>query len=138
MPFDTTLNLVWLSLGVVALAAAIRVACRCEERGETRRSRWPHFVGVALIITALFPYISATDDVLRIEHFQAQQGPHHSSKQTANDDLMRLYAVVDSPLVCRIVAFALVFFFIFIVLAKVALSIDEIAPSYAGRSPPGF
>jgi hypothetical protein len=134
--FDATLNLAWLLLGVVVLARAIRAACH-QEGAQTRKSRWLHFVGVALIVTALFPYISATDDVLRIEHFQKQQAPHHhSNKQTPSDDLMRLYGAMDNPLVCPISAFTLIFFFTSIVATPAVLLINEIAPPHAGRSPP--
>lgn len=135
MHFDTALNLAWLLLGGLALARTIRVTWR-QSDVTTATSRWLHIVGVALIVAALFPYISATDDVLRIEHFKAQHDSRHSSKQTQNDDLMRLYETTDSPLVCRICGVALVFFFISIVLTPVARLIERIAPMYAGRSPP--
>jgi hypothetical protein len=133
--FDAVLNLAWLLLGGLALARTIRVTW-CQSGVSTPKSRGLHIVGVALIVTALFPYISATDDVLRIEHFKAQDPSRHSTKHTQNDDLMRLYETTDSPLVCRISEVALVFFFISIVFAPVARVIERIAPLHAGRSPP--
>jgi hypothetical protein len=133
--FDAALNLAWLLLGALALARTIRVTW-CQTGVTAPKSRWLHIVGVALIVAALFPYISATDDVLRIEHFKAQHHSRHSTKQTQNDDLMRLYETTDSPLVCRICEVALVFFFISIVFTPVAGLIERIAPLHAGRSPP--
>jgi hypothetical protein len=133
--FDAALNLAWLFLGGLALARTIR-ATWCQSDVTTPKSRWLHIVGVALIVAALFPYISATDDVLRIEHFKAQHDSRHSSKQTENDDLMRLYETTDSPLVCRVCQVALVFFFISLVFTPAARLMERIAPLHAGRSPP--
>lgn len=93
-------------------------------------------VGVALIVVALFPYISATDDVLRIERFNAQHDSTNPHKQTPSDDLMRLYETMDSPLVCRISEIVLTFFFISVVFTPIRMLIDRIAPLQAGRSPP--
>jgi hypothetical protein len=133
--FDAALNLAWLLLGGLALARTVRVTWR-QPDVTTPKSRWLHIVGVALIVAALFPYISATDDVLRIEHFKAQQDSRHSTKQTQNDDLMRLYETTDGPLVCRVCDVALVFFFISIVFTPVVRLIEPIVPLHAGRSPP--
>ena len=115
--FEAALNVVWFVLGVIALASTIRAAFH-PSAVESRTPAWLHVVGVALIVAALFPYISATDDVLRIEHFNSQQN-HHSSKQSQNDDLMRLYEAMDSPLVCRVSEVALTFFFISLVFTPV-------------------
>jgi len=133
--FDAALNLAWLLLGGFALARTIRVTL-WQTGASTPKSRWLHVVGVGLIVAALFPYISATDDVLRIEHFKAQHDSRHSTKQTQNDDLMRLYETTDSPLVCRVCQVALVFSFISIVLTPVVRLIERMAPLHAGRSPP--
>ena len=135
MHFDAALNLAWLFLGGMALVRTIRVTW-CQSDVTTPKSRWLHIVGVALIVTALFPYISATDDVLRIEHFKAQQDSRHSSRQSQNDDLMRLYETTDSPLVCAVCQVALVFFFISLVFTPVARLMERIAPLHTGRSPP--
>jgi hypothetical protein len=133
--FDAALNLAWLLLGGLALVRTIRVTW-CQSDITTSKSRWLHTVGVALIVTALFPYISATDDVLRIEHFKAQHDSRHSGRQSQNDDLMRLYETTDTPLVCPIRQLALVLFFISLVFTPVARLMERIAPLHAGRSPP--
>ena len=125
----------WLFLGILALASTTRAAFR-RPASIKRAPAWLHIVGVALIVVALFPYISATDDVLRIEHFNSQQNHQHSSKQSQNDDLIRLYETMDTPLVCRVSEVALTFFFISLVFTPIAKLLDRIAPSEAGRSPP--
>lgn len=142
MHFEAALNVLWLSLGLFALANTIRTALRRTAAGREAPG-WLHIVGVALIVVALFPYISATDDVLRIEHFNAQHdqaNPDHANqrKQTQNDDLMRLYQTMDSPLVCRIPELALTFFFISLTFTPTATLIDRSAPFEAGRSPPAL
>jgi hypothetical protein len=122
-------------MGIFALARITRVIFG-QTGTRTRKSRWLHIVGVALIVAALFPYISATDDVLRIEHFKAQRDTGYPAKQTQNDNLIRLYETMDSPLVCSVSEVALVFFFISAVFTPIARLIERIAPLHAGRSPP--
>ncbi|MBV9303757.1 MAG: hypothetical protein JOY62_05235 [Acidobacteriaceae bacterium] len=137
MHFDSALNLAWLLLGLLAFGRTAATTFN-RRRIDTRKSRWLHIIGVGLIVAALFPYISATDDVLRIEHFNAQHNPRHTNKQTANDDLMRLYEAMDTALVSRICAVSLIFLFISLVFVPVVRAFDRIAPLCAGRSPPFF
>lgn len=133
--FETALNIVWLCLGLFALGNTIRATCRQNSQPK-RAPAWLYIVGVTLIVVALFPYISATDDVLRIEHFNAQHNSHHSNKQSQNDDLIRLYETMDSPLVCRVCEVALTFFFISLVFTPGLTLLDRSEPLQAGRSPP--
>ncbi len=135
MQFETALNVAWLLLGLLALACTAHAAFR-RDREQRRASAWLHIVGVGLIVAALFPYISATDDVLRIEHFSSQHDPHRPAKQSKIDDLIRLYEVMDTPLACPISQVALIFFFVWLVFAPLAKGIERIAPFEAGRSPP--
>lgn len=133
--FETALNVAWLLLGALALACTLHAAFRGKPQ-ERRAPPWLHVVGVALIVAALFPYISATDDILRIEHFSSQQDPHHPRRQSKTDDLIRLYEAMDTPLVCPVSEVALTFFFVSLVFAPLVRLIERIAPSEAGRSPP--
>ena len=135
MQFETALNLAWLSLGLLALACTAHAVFR--QKPEQRRApAWLHIVGVGLIVAALFPYISATDDVLCIEHFSSQHKSRHPGKQTKIDDLIRLYEVMDTPLACPVSQVALTFVFVSLVFAPFAPLSDRIAPMEAGRSPP--
>ena len=135
MHFETALNLVWLLLGLLALVSTIRAALR-RPREARRGPAWLHIVGVGLIAAALFPYISATDDVLRIEHFNSQHDQRHSGKQSRTDNLIRLYEAMDAPLVCRVCDVAIVLFFVALVLTPSPSVYNRIAPLQAGRSPP--
>ncbi|HEX4808619.1 MAG TPA: hypothetical protein VH325_06810 [Bryobacteraceae bacterium] len=140
MHLDTTLNLVWVLLGLLALGSAIRSEFFGAKR--TRGPRWLHVAGVALIVVALFPYISATDDILRIEHLSAQLDHSQSRSnsrtdgQKQNDDLIRLYETMDSPMVIRFCQLAFTFLFIAFVLTITLTTLSRTAPYCAGRSPP--
>ena len=129
--FEAALNGVWLVLGVCALASTIRAAFR--HRGG---SAWLHVVGVGLIVAALFPYISATDDVLRIENLTSQHDHRYPAKHSRIDDLMRLYETMDTPLVCRTTQVAVTLLFVTLIFTPVLRAIERIAPLQAGRSPP--
>jgi hypothetical protein len=133
--FDTALNLVWLFLGVVALGSTIRAAIRAR---NSRSSAYLHIIGVALIVAALFPYISATDDLVRSESLSTQQDRDHSSsgKKTPNDNLIRLYETLDTPLACSTCILTLTFFPVWLILAPILKRDRRVAPACAGRSPP--
>ncbi len=105
-------------------------------RRASSSSKWLHLMGVGAIVVALFPYISATDDVLRIEHFNAQQTHENGSKNKANDDLLRLYETLDSPLICGPCRIAFTLIFVSLLAAPVLRLIRRSIPLEAGRSPP--
>ena len=136
MHFDTALNVVWVVLGVIALAETIRASIR--QRRTRRSSASLHIVGVALIVAALFPYISATDDLVCGEDLAARQHQSHSSssKKNPNQNLIRLYETLDTPLACATCSLTVTFFAVWLVLAPVFATDHRIAPACAGRSPP--
>lgn len=140
MHFDTTLNLVWVLLGLLALSGAIRA--EFFGRARLHEPRWLHVVGVALIVVALFPYISATDDILRIEHMNSElehgHGNGSTSGQKQNDDLMRLYETMDSPLIANFCQLVFTFCFFAFVVTVTRSTLSRNAPHRAGRSPPVF
>jgi hypothetical protein len=135
--FDTALNLLWLLLGLAALASTARAALRRTPRLR-KTSAWLHVVGVALIVAALFPYISATDDVVRAEHFSAQHDRGHTGKHTRIDNLVRLYEAMDNPLLCEAREIALVLFFISLIFTPAIRAANRMVPRQAGRSPPSL
>lgn len=142
MQFDATLNIAWAVLGLFALTATARVALR--ERGRRNAPRW--LLIVALIVTALFPYISASDDIVRMGHVPdayisdatASISDSHSQDKNRNqtDDLLRLYETLDTPLVCRLIAIAFCFLLIAFILALNCARVTRTVPETAGRSPP--
>jgi len=128
--FDTALNSLWFALGVLACAGAIRVG---------RRYSGFRVAGIVLVVAALlFPYISATDDVVRIEHLRGQSSHSSSSQRGPTDDLIRLYQTMDTPLVCAVLRVSLTLFFVLLIGTSVVRRIDRIAPFESGRSPPQF
>lgn len=133
--FETALNLVWFLLGALALAWTAHSVFRRKPE-QNRAPAWLHIMGVALIVAALFPYISATDDIVRIEHFGSQHESQHPDKHHKTDNLVRLYEVMDTAWVCPISQVALIFFFVSLVFIPSPRVIERIAPSESGRSPP--
>ena len=131
MHFDTALNVAWLLFGAMALVTTLAVS-----RRASFSSKRLHLIGVAAIVVALFPYISATDDVLRIEHFNAQQTHENDGKRTTGDDLLRLYETLDSPLLCGFCRIALTLIFLSLLAPPIHNLIRRSVPLQAGRSPP--
>lgn len=135
MQFESALNLVWLLLGAAALARTTHSVFRRKPE-EKHAPAWLHIVGVGLIVAALFPYISATDDIVRVEHFSSQHEPHHPGKHNKTDNLVRLYETMDTPWMAPVSAVVLIFFFVSLVFTPLARLIERFAPFEAGRSPP--
>jgi len=117
--FETALNLLWLLLGLLALFATLR----------TKQKRVGlQIVGVALVIATLFPFISASDDVLRIEQATQHRG--------ANDYLVRLYMNMETPLAASTPRLSFTLFFFLLVTPILRKSVERSAPFSIGRSPP--
>lgn len=133
MGFDAVLNAVWLLLGVLALATVL---------SRARRGRSPvlRCIGVGLVFAALFPVISATDDVIRLQYLERfhpkQEGSRSDTHQRTTDNLIRLYEALESPLSANPVRifFTAVFAFLSVVLCQVYGRKRTISPS--GRAPP--
>ncbi len=138
MQFETALNTVWLALGVFALASTIRARLHTAKFVRSAPV-WLHVCGVAMIVAALFPYISATDDILRIQHMDIQQThdrQHQSDRRSSNDGLMRLYETMDTPLICAVQQITISTFFTVLVAKLSATIVTRHAPATSGRSPP--
>lgn len=135
MHFDTALNLVWALLGALALASTVRAAVVAHAH---RRPAWLHIIGVALIIAALFPYISATDDLVWTETLASQHADDHSSpaKKAPNSNLIRLYETLDTPLAPATCSLSIIFLAIWLIMVPTLKRIRRFAPAWAGRSPP--
>ena len=119
MPFDTALNLLWLLLGLLALAATIR---------SKQRTTWLQILVVALVVAALFPFISATDDLVRIEQAARPSG--------ANEQLIRLYTNMETPLPAVAPELSFSLCFVLLVLPLLTRSLDRSVPVGIGRAPP--
>ncbi len=88
-----------------------------------------------LIVAALFPYISASDDVLRLEHFIEQQ-KQGTSPTSQSNELMRLYQALDSPVIASARQTTLTLLFVMLAGPLVVPLIERSLPSKCGRAPP--
>jgi hypothetical protein len=130
VPLDLTLNVVWLLLGVLALAISFGMSSR---RPGSRR--W-QLARIILVLAALFPFVSATDDILRVEHYTSDHDGQHSHGRTPNDDLVRLYEAMDAPVIAQASGIAFVLLFVSFVTIAATTLLTRVAPYAAGRSPP--
>jgi hypothetical protein len=133
--FESSLNLVWLLLGIIALTCTIR-STYSKRAFYLPRRPWLHVVGAGLIVVALFPYISATDDVLRNEHLSEQQKQTGTSRNSSTNDLMRLYQTLDTPVIADTKQATLTLVFVMLVSTLLVRLIDRSTPLQSGRSPP--
>jgi len=136
LQYDSILNLAWALLGTMALLRTL-CASRRIARNSSRRRQLFEAVGVASIIIALFPFISATDDVLHVQQYVTQ---HEDGQSPRGHDtnLLRLFETADHSLVsrCALVGITLVFLeLVFVVLSSCA---SRTAPLIVGRSPPSL
>lgn len=136
MQFDATLNLAWALLGILALARTLCAARRVTRHSSHRRQLF-EAVGVASIIIALFPFISATDDVLRVEQY-ASQHQNQESPSGQHNDLFRLFETADHSLVSRGSQVGLTLVFLELVIVVPHAWATRVAPLIAGRSPPSY
>jgi hypothetical protein len=134
---DLILNMVWALLGALALSAVF-VADARERCFRPFRHRALHIIGTALVVIALFPYISATDDVVQIEHANADAGQHdkQSGQHRPGNDLWRLYDASDHSVVASCAFVAPSFTFVSVVDTPAAIISETSVPQAAGRSPP--
>jgi hypothetical protein len=117
--FDTALNLLWLILGFFALVATVR--------SKQRTTRLQVLV-VTVVVAALFPIISASDDLVRIEQAAQPNG--------VNEQLVRLYTTMEAPLKAEAPQVNFTLCFIFLVRPLSDERIERSEPIGIGRSPP--
>ena len=135
MSFDTALNALWVVLGAIALVWTLSAHYRSAPNTSAGATSL-HVIRLALVLAALFPYVSATDDVLRIQTLDQQHDQGHPAKQTQNQSLIRLYETMDTPLVCRVQEITFVLFFVTLVTAPILKWSSRSEPAESGRSPP--
>ncbi len=145
MHFDTALNVAWLLLGIVALTSTLCASTVGSLGGQRRRThalklrqmpKWLQLVGVASIVIALFPYISASDDLVRIENARPRTQQQGSAPHSPASDLLRLYEVTEAPLVGHICNFAVTFVFLCLIVVPEKSALGRTVPESSGRGPP--
>jgi hypothetical protein len=119
--YDTALNLLWLLLGAVGLLAT---ACSNGKR------TWLRVVRVAVVVAVVFPFLSASDDLLCIEQAARPGG--------AGEHVVRLYTNMESPLAASAPQIRLALFFILLVAPLLTQRLDRSTPIAIGRSPPAL
>ena len=137
MTFDAALNALWVLLGAVALVWILRARYRSGPQKSVGATSL-NLVRLTLVLAALFPYVSATDDVLTIQTVDQQHDHSHPARQSQKQNLIRLYETMDTPLVCRVQEIAFVLFFVALVITQVAKWSSRSEPAESGRSPPAL
>ena len=133
MAVESTLNAVWLFLGILAVATAIAAA---RVRGAAPHRKRLQILCVAVIVAALFPYISASDDSLRVHHFSSEKHQQQTGKHSASDNLLRLYEVMDAALAVAVYKLVLTLFWLAFTVLALRPVLELSVPLPAGRSPP--
>jgi hypothetical protein len=143
MTLDTALNLVWLSIGAVALCSLAFLE-RGRYRHSTRRARWVRLVAVLILTVALFPTVSSSDDLFSFallnshleKHGGAGTTPPENPKEKAGMLLFRLLETLDHYQVSNIYTLSLALSclaFTFALYREVATCAVALRP---GRAPP--
>jgi hypothetical protein len=142
--FDTALNVLWCAIGVVALLALFFSERRNGPGTETGRLR--RVVAVLLTTVSLFPCVSATDDEFCFSRLQTSSGKYggvgaplpEDAKDQVGQCLSRVLESLDHYQVSTTYSFAVIFWFIGLVLLTTKpVSVRDLLYR-AGRSPPAF
>ncbi len=133
MPLESTLNAAWVFLSLIAVGTAFAAAYL---RSGALRSKRFQVLCVVLIVAALFPYISSTDDALRMQYLRGHEHQTNPTDNRNHDNLMRLYEAMDAPVVAEPVAIVMVLFLITLVSVSALQPMDRAVPQLSGRSPP--
>jgi hypothetical protein len=140
--FETALNLLWCSIGVLALLGLYfseRRKGSSHSLGRRRRT-----LAVLLATVSLFPCVSATDDEFCFSLLQTRTGSRggvgaplpEESRDQVHHSLGRLFETLGHYEVSSTYAFAVIFGFIGLVLLAANLTSGSDLVLRAGRSPP--
>jgi hypothetical protein len=143
MSFDTALNLVWILLVAGAMGAFALIEAR-RFRDSSRRARLKRGLAVFVAMVALFPCISASDDLVTLRTFRAlshHAAPESMSQQDAKTthpplDLARLLEVLENFQIARASILVLVFTFLALVARPSVVGITQSLAAASERSPP--
>lgn len=144
MTFDTALNVLWCAIGFVALLALFIFERRKGPGNDTGHVR--RFVAVLLTTVSLFPCVSATDDEFCFSLLQTRSGKlggvgaplPEDAKDQVGHFLARTLESLDHYQVSSAYSFAVIFWFIGLVLLATKLISGRELLYRAGRSPPIF
>jgi hypothetical protein len=145
MTLDTALNLAWLSIGAIALCFLAFLE-RHRYRYSTRRARGARLAAMLILIVALFPTVSSSDDLFSFALLNSHLGKHggagttppETSKEKAGMLLYRLLETLDHYQVSNIYTFSVALSclaFVFRLSREVATCAVASRP---GRAPPSL
>ena len=144
MTLDTALNLIWLGIGVTALA--LLGISELRHRPSRPSGVLRRVLAVFFVAVSLFPCVSASDDLFSFTFLQSHLGkdggmgttttPPEDAKEKANLNLARLLQSLDHLQISGIYALAVFFFCFTLVLAIGITTPNRDLYCRAGRSPP--
>ena len=137
MPFDVALNLAWLGLGSLILALTIGASRRLKGRDSV--PYWLQIACAVAIAGALFPFVSATDDLVRMEAMPSaseHQDTRNTGTSESNSNLLHLYQAAETFLTSRAIRIAYTPVFFAISRSIAPQSLGYVRLHIAGRSPP--
>lgn len=142
MALDTALNLVWLAIGVSGLAALSFAEAR--HALGSRLGRLRRVVAVLIVMVALFPCVSFSDDLFSFSFLQSHLGKHggvgtlppEDSKEKSTVHLVRVLQSLEHFQACAPYAFAVTLWFFPIIVVAVVTGNARDLLCRAGRSPP--
>jgi hypothetical protein len=138
--FETALNVLWCAIGVVALLGLYLSERRKGPRDTTGRMR--RILAVVLTTVSLFPCVSATDDEFCFSLLQSTSGKHDGMGAPLPEDarekasLGRILETIDHYQLSSAYSFAVIFWFIGLVLLATKPVTMRARLQRAGRSPP--
>jgi len=143
MTLDTALNLVWLGVGLVALALLSLLELR-RFRRSTLRARCLRLTAVLIVTVAIFPSVSSSDDLFSFSLINSHLGKHggfgssipEDSKEKAGMQLFRLLETLNHFEIAHVYTLSLVLCcvtFVFTLRREVFTRVVLCRP---GRAPP--
>ena len=138
MHFDAALNLVWLAIGIGAFASALHAPRRpfllCRTLSPSQ------LAGVIVLLGTLFPYVSATDDLVWLEavNSAAEHSTEHGSGRSQGTlaNLLAFAQAQDSAPASRAFRISPAFVEVGIATLPVFRSLARDSAVSVGRSPP--
>lgn len=140
---DTALNLIWLGVGLLALALLAFLEPRWFQR-STRRARSIRFTAVFIVAVALFPSVSSSDDLFSFSLLSSHLGKHggfgntvpEDSKEKAGMQLFRLLETLNHCQICQVYSFFLVLCCTAFILTIRRDALSRVVVCRPGRAPP--
>lgn len=140
---DTALNLLWLGVGVIALAFLWFLEPRWFPQ-STRRARSSRLTAVLVVTVALFPSVSSSDDLFSFSLINSHLGKHggfgntvpEDSKEKSGMQLFRLLETLNHYQISHVYSFFLVWCCVAFILTSRREVLTRIALCRSGRAPP--